>query len=358
LYLFAQLGFITAQFPLQRLLAIPSHIISDYLENMRRMILICALAALSAADHSKYCNNKRENVDLSLVRHIPAPTYSGSFEKMAVTFCRPEILQKHDKIELDQYNSYLKIDGDYIRVGPEEKVDKIKDDTFSNLKDLKTLIVQQMDVEEVEPHAFRGLDNLRQLSLYKNLLKSLPAGVFDDVPNLRELNLEDNKLESLDEHLFDKLTKLEQLTIGINELTSLPANWYAGLSNLKNLHIPTNKFKVLRAGMFEGLSELRELDLDVNRIEKIEKDAFKGLDKLQVLSMAYNQKMEANFSRELETYLTNLKTLHASADNFECSDYEKMVKILKERNVDNSFFGQCWTEEQWCVVKCVDVVNV
>ena len=83
------------------------------------------------------------------------------------------------------------------------RINSIEDNTFANLKNLKTLWLEENDLETLSPGAFFGLDSLTYLRLDGNRLMMLQEDVFNrlsrqlrlGVYNLRYNRTKDNPLK-------------------------------------------------------------------------------------------------------------------------------------------------------------------
>ena len=67
-------------------------------------------------------------------------------------------------------------------------------DTFQELGNLTTLLLNSNKLRCIRKETFRKLRSLYLLSLYKNEIKSLASGTFDGMPNLTILHLALNPL--------------------------------------------------------------------------------------------------------------------------------------------------------------------
>ena len=70
---------------------------------------------------------------------------------------------------------------EYIRLS-RNRINSIADNTFENLKKLKTLWLQENNLETLSAGTFLGLESLTSLRLDGNQLMMLPADVFSHLP--------------------------------------------------------------------------------------------------------------------------------------------------------------------------------
>ncbi|APJ04245.1 leucine-rich repeat domain-containing protein [Silvanigrella aquatica] len=192
----------------------------------------------------------------------------------------------------------------------------IKEDTFSNLKDLESIKINGMNLESLyndkdrsnDVTLFKGLKNLTYINLSDNNLSKIPE-------ELRELNklktiilngnkineipswfaeefpdLEDLRLTSCSLQEFPKnvllLNKLKKLELRNNRLTSLPEN-IKNLQKLDRLELNNNKFSIFPEELLL-LKNLTILDLGNNNIS-ILPERVRNLRKLKQFHLFHNQ---------------------------------------------------------------------
>uniref|UniRef100_A0A8C5QHB3 Leucine-rich repeat-containing protein 17 n=1 Tax=Leptobrachium leishanense TaxID=445787 RepID=A0A8C5QHB3_9ANUR len=226
----------------------------------------------------------------------------------------------------------------------------LKNNVFSQFKNLKSVDLQQNDITKIETQAFSGLKKLTTLLLQHNRIRVLSEEVFINMPRLTYLRLYDNpwdcncELESLimylqlpknrnlgnyakcetpDQMMGQKLRQVSQDVICQEDTTgpskiegpkvirpsvdSSRCHLYLHPTvtldcRRKELHIvPSdiapdivkfdlshNKIKELRSKEFTDVPNLEILNLSNNRIEHIDPAAFAGLLSLQELDLTNN----------------------------------------------------------------------
>lgn len=91
-------------------------------------------------------------------------------------------------------------------------IERLEMDAFSEMPQLKELILSGCGISEISMDAFFGVKDLRIIDLSHNQLSLIPAGVFDEQKQLQEIYLHNNYLKFLPKNFFtDKSLKLVRL---------------------------------------------------------------------------------------------------------------------------------------------------
>ena len=112
-----------------------------------------------------------------------------------------------NKLEKELFNGFQKLQELMICHNKELRI--IKNDTFSNLKQLLTLDLSNNCLENIEQNAFLSLHNLETLDLSNNQLTSLDSKLFVGLNNLISINLKDNKLSRFDLDILDNIRQID-----------------------------------------------------------------------------------------------------------------------------------------------------
>ena len=161
--------------------------------------------------------------------------------------------------------------------------------TFTGLRLLTDLIVDDSALTELPDDVFDGLLVLETLDLSENELTTLPKGVFDNLTYLEELNLIGNGLTGLEEGIFDELVDLERLYLSRNSLSSLSADLFSELDNLERLSLRKNSLDDLPDDIFKDLDSLEVLSLNENNFDELPAGVFDDLSGLKRLYLDGNQ---------------------------------------------------------------------
>ncbi|XP_043540113.1 leucine-rich repeat-containing protein 15-like, partial [Chiloscyllium plagiosum] len=90
---------------------------------------------------------------------------------------------------------------------------------------------------------FSNLRNLRKLILDYNKIQALPEGAFDDLVSLEELSLSGNGIRVIPENIFDPLENLKYLTLSANNIENFGVNALGDLENLDTFDISNNNLQ-------------------------------------------------------------------------------------------------------------------
>ena len=189
------------------------------------------------------------------------------------------------------------------------------DVTAEQLAAVRTLSLEERNIERLRVGDFAGLSSLVWLFLEGNRLSTLPAGIFSDLISLSWLVLDENQLESLPPGMLANLPTLDLLDLGDNRLTEIPAD-LSGLRRLRDLNLTRNPLKSLPSdpfagmerleslglhdiglgdlppGLLAGLPRLTSLWLGENGLTRLPAGVFDNLRRLEVLSLVDNQLTE------------------------------------------------------------------
>lgn len=111
-------------------------------------------------------------------------------------------------------------------------IERIEYDAFSEMPQLKELILSGSGIVEISMDAFFGVKNLRIIDLSHNRLPMIPAGIFDEQRQLQEIYLENNFLRNLPRNFFAiESLKLVRLTNNYWECSCEMSDWNQALTN-------------------------------------------------------------------------------------------------------------------------------
>ncbi|KAF7242335.1 Toll-like receptor 13 [Varanus komodoensis] len=110
---------------------------------------------------------------------------------------------------------------------------------FKGLTSLRNLYLSENKILSIAPDVFDDLGQLEYLSLVdsSNGMGNLPPGIFKNLRNLKSLNLENAGLHTLTLEVFGNLTKLRNLQLGKNELQTFNSSVIEKLPALRYLDL-------------------------------------------------------------------------------------------------------------------------
>ncbi|XP_050313830.1 toll-like receptor 7 [Anthonomus grandis grandis] len=209
------------------------------------------------------------------------------------------------KIPMDATEVYL--DGNNIK--------ELHNHAFIGRKNLKTLFVNNSNVESIQNSTFNSLHALQVLHLEENKLRELKGYEFERLDNLKELYLQSNLIEAVNNKTFEPLTSLVILRIDGNRLTSFPV-WQLNLNTrLTQIMMAANPWSC-RCKFLQGLTSW------------VAENAVKVLDSASLMCSIPDSRPTQN--RELDFNSTACSDYYAGSsviDSMLVSDYWPMVVV-------------------------------
>ena len=109
-------------------------------------------------------------------------------------------------------------------------------------------------------------ENVESLDLRENHIRRINADSFSELPELKVLLLSKNQIEFIAPGAFEEMMTLEILFLHENHLTSLRRGTFDGLKNLKKLYLYDNRIQKIEPGALDGMFRLEKMRIDKNRI--------------------------------------------------------------------------------------------
>ncbi|XP_076345557.1 uncharacterized protein LOC143244543 isoform X2 [Tachypleus tridentatus] len=157
--------------------------------------------------------------------------------------------------------------------------------TFSNLPDLKELILREAQKLREFPN-LSGTTSLEHLRLDRGLLDFVPRRLCAQTPHLKSLILKSNRLFKLPVLL--NCTELRLIDLSYNNIVHLEESAFRKQNKLIDLFLGDNHIERIGRNAFAGLNNLHVLDLKNNRIIHIDHDAFLPVSELRDLNLGNN----------------------------------------------------------------------
>jgi Leucine-rich repeat (LRR) protein len=171
----------------------------------------------------------------------------------------------------------------------------IPSDAFSDLKNLKTLFIQNFEIHTLPSGIFSGLPNLRELDIASTLISTLPLTIFNDLTSLEELRL--TILSDMSEPLFHNLTHLKYLSVGASEAAggeddegivqgSISVDAFKNLESLLGLEVYRVALPLLPT--INHLKNLRTVWFSDTAVTSLPSDHFVNMESLESISIPDN----------------------------------------------------------------------
>lgn len=120
------------------------------------------------------------------------------------------------------------------------------------------------EIAHLTTDAFIGRTNLKTLFLNNSNVEIIKNGTFLGLQELRKLHLEYNKITRLHGHEFDGLFKLQELYLTDNQISYINNMTFANLKNLGVLHLSRNRLREIAAWSFQRNMRLTEIHMSSN----------------------------------------------------------------------------------------------
>jgi len=111
---------------------------------------------------------------------------------------------------------------------------------YAEFPNLKTLSLQNNNIQVIENSAFWGLTHLINLNLQNNQISKLPDNVFQDLVSLNILNLNSNKLTAINSVVFKHVPQLKILNLNNNPFTKVPQDLIKNIPTLEQVSFAGN----------------------------------------------------------------------------------------------------------------------
>jgi len=115
---------------------------------------------------------------------------------------------------------------------------------------LRTIALQNSNLEDLNEENFIHCANLDQLSLHNNWIESIPDFTFRNAPNLRQIDVGGNRITTLSPNSFTG-TQLSFIDIDMNRFSSFDQRWFESVNNtLTGIDIYGNSLVMLEENGF------------------------------------------------------------------------------------------------------------
>jgi Leucine-rich repeat (LRR) protein len=214
--------------------------------------------------------------------------------------------------------------------------------TFSHLRNLRTLNLDENFLTHFQNHSFFGLESLQFLSLKINLLKTLNFSVFSSLSNVSSLDLSSNKLVNIERGAFLGMNSLKVLKLSDNRLSFIKGTFFSNLTKLKELNLSNNQISSLSVSSFISLRSLSLLDLRDNNIFALDPRLFLNMVSLEKLDLQKN--VIHSITNQTFMHAFNLKELDLSFNLLTVLKpgiFSPLTK-LKSLNLENNLIAKIY----------------
>lgn len=193
----------------------------------------------------------------------------------------------------------------------ENKLTRIRGDTFSGLHMLQYLNLDKNQIDTMEIRAFAYLDGLQTLILSNNRFKVIEIGIFTDtLENLKCLNFDNNQIDTIRKKAFFFLPKLETVILSNNRLKKIDSiEFPLTFQNFDVSHNPIRSIDIVKLALQFDLKKLN-IESTEPRLEKINATAIKNpISQLEYLNMKSCKIMSVDHLKPVGFLFPKLKTI-------------------------------------------------
>ncbi|XP_063698193.1 leucine-rich repeat-containing protein 70-like [Culicoides brevitarsis] len=171
-----------------------------------------------------------------------------------------------------------------------------------------------------------------RVTVSKSSISVLTSDFCKSFRNTEIFKLQSIALEKINENALESCEKLSNFDAMKNYLRYLDEKTFKSNKNLEYLFLSTNKLRCLPVKIFHGLKNLKELYLSYNNLRFLHPETFSGLTDLRLLSLQSNELLEFDAS-EVVRHLSKLNTIHLKYNEIKCSEFQEILKVLREKNL-------------------------
>lgn len=157
------------------------------------------------------------------------------------------------------------------------------DDLFQKLGNLRTLLLEGLQIHTIERKAFSGLYLLKELDLDNNQLTFIPSDALINTPNIKILSLNGNLITRIEPNTFSSMKKLQSIELSnLLRLEVIDYQSFNNLSSLETLLLFNNpKLTYIDGKTFTKCPKLVTLDVHNSMLETILEETTDSLPSLK-----------------------------------------------------------------------------
>ena len=219
--------------------------------------------------------------------------------------------------------------------------------TFSDLKNLKVLNLQNNNIFLFNVNCLKYLINLEILNLTENIINLNVFKVCKTLLKLKRFYLSSNLQETLQSFTDSKTVfpndVLEVFDVQNNQIGHICDSFFHSMVNLKYLYLNNNQIENLHPNQFAYFQHLEYLNLSDNLIENLDGQLFSNLDKLKTLKLSNNK--ITHLSVDLFKNAQNLQLLDLSSNKIleipsKIFQYNRCIRHLNLSNNNIKSIGE------------------
>jgi len=212
------------------------------------------------------------------------------------------------------------------------KVTRILSFTFSNLRNLAFIYLDENLIETIETNSFYNLPEIQLISLKNNNIKALDDVSFYKLNTFFSLNLFGNR--NLSRIYTNSLSNISFFYLSYESLVSLKSYPHSWLK-IMTLDLENNDIKVINENVFKG--DFRKIVLSQNLISNFEKNSFGYLPYLREISFRRNLIKSLDFSIAFNYVYPNVEILDFSYNKIQSIEKSFFSKFQTLASLDLSF---------------------
>ncbi|XP_063925845.1 SLIT and NTRK-like protein 1 isoform X4 [Zophobas morio] len=259
---------------------------------------------------------------------IPFSPLRGNWEGSNVEFTFNSIdkLSKNNFISEDSHSIIsLKLSGKQIK--------EVHEGAFISLTCLRQLHLDHNNITtKLTRNVFQNLEKLEVLDLSSNRIEILKDLTFSDLLNLQTLNLSNNRIKTVEVLAFTNLTRLEYLNLGRNFIRTVFDELFEPVPNLGTLILSWNKLWDASPEKWHGLGKLQHLELAGNSLNRFDPSYNFSFFAVKSLNLSFNSLSMLN-TVAIRRHLPQLEVLDLNNNPWFCNDLEAIIRDLNDSKV-------------------------
>lgn len=170
-------------------------------------------------------------------------------------------------------------------------ITEIEPYAFASMANLEKLLINSNKINKIHQDIFKGLTVIRFIDISYLTYKILKNETFSDLKFLKTLNTSHGELEFIEYNAFKNMENVASLDFSFNNLSNFKVNTRS-IKGAVRIYLCHNRIAYIDNEMFQSLIHLRLLDLSHNDVRTMETNAFQYLIRLTSLDLSFNPKVD------------------------------------------------------------------